>query len=789
MGIEKIIDAVGRGLVSSSAEEKATGASAGLEMLGGVLRSGVEPAARSTREFLKAYSDMPWLRAVLSRVSYDVASVDWHLYVARNAAGKALVRRDIQGAPKKARRKLLGKMMSDGDVEQIEEHPMLDLLHKSNPLHSGVQARRLTQIHVDCVGEGFQMIERNRLGVPFRLWPIPPTWVRSTPTPKTPGFEMSFRGWQGVVPASEVIWYLDPDPANPYGRGSGTARALADELEIDEYAARTVKSHFFNSAKPDLLIYPKGDATMAGSDARRLEEKWNRHNRGFWRNFRTFFLKRAVEVKQIDTSFKSAQLMDIRQHERDAIMQVFGVSPEVLGIIRPGSARATVTMADVIYAKRVVMPRLEFTRSVMQMRLAPQYDPALILDYESPEVDDIEQQLAAAKGATWALTQDEWREMSGHEALPDDRGKVFLVPKSMVAVADLSQATGAEGGGGQARGSGKRDRRRSAGVDASRADAGRAPDPADEVLAAFRDAGEHVSAEQWVAMTRKGHKDDPPAVRLADRSWPAWRDEQVRAWRALEVDVVGLAEALREGDTSRAIAAYGGIDVIREAMASIARERGRERYLRGAKLGLEQVPEQPQRAATNISFTEVNPEATAWAEANAAELVTGVDDDVREAIAELIASANANGMSPRDLAKALADRGGIGLLPRQRVAVERFRAQMIADGVSPSLIERRVEKLEAAKLRFRATMIARTETISALTHGQQAAWDLAIRRGELPAEGMGREWIAAVDACEECIDVDGEVVGMDEEFSAGVSMPPLHPLCRCGVGLVDLRTR
>jgi SPP1 gp7 family putative phage head morphogenesis protein len=43
----------------------------------------------------------------------------------------------------------------------------------------------------------------------------------------------------------------------------------------------------------------------------------------------------------------------------------------------------------------------------------------------------------------------------------------------------------------------------------------------------------------------------------------------------------------------------------------------------------------------------------------------------------------------------------------------------------------------------------------------------------------GKQWLAAGNSCEDCLALDGEIVGLDEDFSAGVSTPPLHPNCVC----------
>jgi len=96
----------------------------------------------------------------------------------------------------------------------------------------------------------------------------------------------------------------------------------------------------------------------------------------------------------------------------------------------------------------------------------------------------------------------------------------------------------------------------------------------------------------------------------------------------------------------------------------------------------------------------------------------------------------------------------------------------------------------------RAEMVARTEVIRASNYGAKEAWRQA---------GVEEvQWLASDDACGYCIDLDGKVVGINENFfNVGdeflpegadaplkinyedIGAPPLHPQCRCTLLTVE----
>lgn len=420
-----------------------------LGMLNGVLGTGKTPPIRQRYDLLESYSRLPWLRSIVSRISYAVSVTPWEALVEvrgereeqleerlssmtmRELGKRKLVpveRSKLRRAGFEVRRKLRQQKQAKGEVVELEDHPIIDLLEGFNPAMTGMAGFKLTEIYIDLVGEAFWLKERNALGVPVALWPLAPPWIESTPTPNKPFFSVSWGAWRMAVPEQDIVWFCDLDPARPYWRGAGTGAALADELETDEYAAKHTKREFFNNAVPELLVTADG---LSEDETRRLERDWKHKNRGFFKALQVYFLNRKVDVKPLGQSFKSLQLIELRKWERDIIIEVFGVPPEILGIVNE-SKRATVDAADFLFARWVVTPRLELIRSVMQERLVPDFDERLIIDYESPVQEDKERQLNAAKAAPWALTIDEWRALQGHDPLPDNRGRVHMAPPQVL---------------------------------------------------------------------------------------------------------------------------------------------------------------------------------------------------------------------------------------------------------------------------------------------------------------------------------------------------------------------
>ena len=161
----------------------------------------------------------------------------------------------------------------------------------------------------------------------------------------------------------------------------------------------------------------------------------------------------------------------------------------------------------------------------------------------------------------------------------------------------------------------------------------------------------------------------------------------------------------------------------------------------------------------------------------------------KDAIRAIIERGFTEGLTPQQMGMEI--RQIVGLTSRQAQAVLNFKGSLIANGVEGDLLTARVEKYAAAQLRYRGTMIARTETLTASNAGQRETWLQAREKGLLPSS-QKRGWVLTPDGrlCTVlCEPMDGAEVGLDEPWTLSdgrsVMIPQqAHPDCRCAQALV-----
>jgi len=354
----------------------------------------------------------------------EVATIEYGLEAIKGSRGKYIRDAAVQHAGFEARSKALTVLRRQSRLVRIEDHAFLDALNEPNPYMGRVGLLKITNIHVDVVGEAFWLFSRNALGAITGFWPLPPHWVTAKPTPGEPFYRVSYRSWQAEVPMSEIHCFSEPSPVDPYLRGSGIGWTIGDEVEVDEYAAKMAKALFFNQARPDFIVYGFEDAT----EKKRVERDWLSRLQGWQRANRPIFMSGEPKFHEFQRpTMEQLVYPSLRKVQRDVILQTWGISPEIFGIVE-NSNRATAEAAQWIFRSSVVSPRAERMREHLQS-IARLYDDRIIVTYPSPVPADKRFVLDVARAAP-SRTLDEWRVLQDLEPIGGDVGSSIPGPVS-----------------------------------------------------------------------------------------------------------------------------------------------------------------------------------------------------------------------------------------------------------------------------------------------------------------------------------------------------------------------
>ncbi len=372
------------------------------------------PPERNSAEWMAEFGKNPRL-AVVNKIASDLSYLDGKLY----------------------------EIDEHGEEREIKKHPFLDFWECPNPLFEFTSNAiwKLQEIYLLLKGEGYFIIERRIDGTPAELWPVPPHWVMETPYLNNPFYKVALSNGNFMqVSVDDMFVMKNLNPSDPFRRGLGQAESIADEIEIDEYAAKFQKKFFYNDATPSLLVGMPGSQP---EERTRFLEMWKNKFMGVNNSHKVAAVGAEVTVNKLADNMKDLDMINGRLFIRDGVLEHFGVPREIMGITE-NSNRATAEASQYIYAKNVLTPRITDREKAVNRQLLPYFGRNLIWRFDDIIPHDKEHEKAVAMEGWNAglLTKDEAREkLSMPEA---DRGKIFKVQYTDVYVdadADLTRLT------------------------------------------------------------------------------------------------------------------------------------------------------------------------------------------------------------------------------------------------------------------------------------------------------------------------------------------------------------
>ena len=175
----------------------------------------------------------------------------------------------------------------------------------------------------------------------------------------------------------------------------------------------------------------------------------------------------------------------------------------------------------------------------------------------------------------------------------------------------------------------------------------------------------------------------------------------------------------------------------------------------------------------------------AWLKTHGGELITQLSEESRRAVAAIILHGQAERMLPRDMAKQV--RPLIGLTELQAQANVNYREKVyrtyIENGatsfVAAAQADKAALKYAGKQHRYRAETIVHTELAFAYNRGAHMGVSQAIAGGLMGRCEMVWSTAGTNRVCSRCLALKDTVVGHTDE--SGVTLPPLHPRCRCAI--------
>lgn len=286
--------------------------------------------------------------------------------------------------------------LSGGEIvyNEVNSHPLLDLLDKFNDETTKSDALYIIQSHKKLTGDAFVLKIRNGQQI-VALRNLPPDKVNlkiRTPTPEDPTVIEAYN-YQDTIDGQsiditydpkDIVHFKKPNPNNPF-RGLGAVEALAETIDLDNLTTETTKNFFKNGAITNFVL--STDAKVNDEQLKRLRAELRSSYAGTSNAYKAMIL--GGGLKPVDISYSNKELEFLAQLEwyRDKIMYGFGNTKASLGMIDDVN-RASHEGSIIEWQRNTVKPDMQAIVNTLNEFLVPEFGTNLVLGFCDPVPED-----------------------------------------------------------------------------------------------------------------------------------------------------------------------------------------------------------------------------------------------------------------------------------------------------------------------------------------------------------------------------------------------------------------
>jgi HK97 family phage portal protein len=324
---------------------------------------------------------------------------------------------------------------SKGDVENIYNHEILDLLYRVNPFYTKAEYMETDCINRKLSGDSFTLKVRNDYGKVVELWPIRPdkVTIHSDPEKYISHYSVVNETGQSYdIPVEDMIHIKYPSPIDTF-LGMSPLSSAKNRVDTEDYASEYQKNFFINNARPDAVL--ESDQILSPQQREDLMKAWEKKHKGEGKNSKIGFLWGGLKYNQISLSQKEMDFIESMKFTRDDILVAFKTPKPIVAITDDVNRANAETAMEIFYSENIVPEIKRFIDKINEELIIPDFGEEYYLDYIDPTPISREMRLNEYNlGCDRWITPNEIREETGR--VPMEGGDKLLRAVSFQPIND-----------------------------------------------------------------------------------------------------------------------------------------------------------------------------------------------------------------------------------------------------------------------------------------------------------------------------------------------------------------
>ncbi len=401
---------------------------------GSYLLDGKKPSSKA--EFVN--NNEGWVYICVKLNFQSVGALKLRLYVAKEEKGKSYRTITTRAVGRQNLKRLYANASLDPwltkavEVEEVTEHPFLELMREVNPYHTGRDLKEFTTMFLDLTGECYWLMIKDGLSVPRQLWTIPAQYMNPVYGDSLDKAIIGYKYKRGNVELTlkpeEVVMFTYPNPKNIFS-GFSCIKGVADAVYIQSQMNEFETAMFENRGRVGGVI--EETETIAKTVVTRVKEDLSQKHTGSKKAGKMMYLPRGYKFTRDAMTPTELNFIEGRKVNQIEICSSLDVP---FGFFDPSATRANAEAAGYQHSKIGILPRSERFSDKVNEKVLPLFDEKLFCAFDDPVPQNreliLKEQIGHIKGNIKLI--NEVRAEQGLE--PVDGGDEMLVDNRLIPI-------------------------------------------------------------------------------------------------------------------------------------------------------------------------------------------------------------------------------------------------------------------------------------------------------------------------------------------------------------------
>ena len=382
-----------------------------------------------------------WVYVCASRNASRVAQAPLRLYVTKSNGKKikshptaAIDHNTLKYLRNYPSSKTSNKVRKAYEVEEVLEHPFLDLMHRVNPVDTEFTFKQLVVMYLELTGNSYIYLNKDNYGMPQSVWLMPPQNMKIIPDTEkfVAGYVYESMGKKIPYDPEEIVHVRYPNPLDAW-YGMGPLQAAMVSVDVSNYMQKYEHDLFKNKAWPEFFLTTQaGQPALSDTQFKRIKDEWDNEYKGDKGTGKMGLLEGGLDIKRFNLTPKELAFLQGRKMTMQEIFGVFGlpISKGTTDNVNLANAQS----GDYWWVKDIIQPKCIMIAEKLSAEFVSMYGDNLFCAFDNQVPDDMDFRLrerdANIKNGYSTINQE--RQKDGEESVP--WGDVAWLPGTLLPV-------------------------------------------------------------------------------------------------------------------------------------------------------------------------------------------------------------------------------------------------------------------------------------------------------------------------------------------------------------------